>query len=594
MVDPGTVALAKSTIDIVGKFFDKHPISDADETHLDYSTGVTRHLAESLSWASRVQFFGMSSAEETNVSTIPLKISNQQRRFRGAGEIIGNEETLLSIQDNIILLGDPGSGKTTSLKRLVRHLIIEEPAQDLDAYAFPIVVRLRELPSNRTITEAILLSFGLSLERRQMLHDERTSGLSTYETWVGKKRANEYVHDLMQNIPILFIFDGLDEATCDPLSIRKELSWFGHNSGQSKIIVTCRSGDYHGVIDGYSVMEICPLSREEIEVIATRSLGSSASFLQALDSAPYKDIADRPLFLAQLIFIFSRYGYLPQLPFEIYRSIVTLLLKEWDAERGIRRLSKYAEFNPDRKLSFLAALSYQLTYRIKCKRFSIKELTDAYSAICERFSLPRSELLEVVGEVESHSGIIVAAGYGYFEFSHLSIQEYLCAEYLSRETNQDRLIDYLVQYPAPVAICIAISSDPSFTFASLVLRNKTLSADSLESLISRILLELPPFYPSPALGISILRLLDISTEITYKRIQPLIMDMFRIPGVSKSLSLALTYYSQTALCDHAASTKLVRVKSLDHCKALKTPQSIHLSDYVMKDIMFICSADNSL
>jgi len=48
------------------------------------------------------------------------------------------------------------------------------------------------------------------------------------------------------------------------------------------------------------------------------------------------------------------------------------------------------------------------------------------------YDLPKNQFSEILGEIETHTGIVVAAGFDRFEFALLSVQEYLCANYISR------------------------------------------------------------------------------------------------------------------------------------------------------------------
>ena len=87
----------------------------------------------------------------------------------------------------------------------------------------------------------------------------------------------------------------------------------------------------------------------------------------------------------------------------------------------------------------------------------------------------------MVDEIQSSTGIMIASSIGY-EFSHLSLQEYLCADYIVREPFAENLPKYVAEYPAPSAISISLSSNSSTWFAGLVLKPNTFSAFSPQSL----------------------------------------------------------------------------------------------------------------
>src|SRR6185436_15520256 len=68
---------------------------------------VKRHLHEALTWSSRIQFYGMSRAEETELATIALRLTDEPRRFRAQNVHQPKTEDLLLADDrNYLLLGD--------------------------------------------------------------------------------------------------------------------------------------------------------------------------------------------------------------------------------------------------------------------------------------------------------------------------------------------------------------------------------------------------------------------------------------------------------------------------------------------------------
>jgi hypothetical protein len=222
------------------------------------------------------------------------------------------------------------------------------------------------------------------------------------------------------------------------------------------------------------------------------------------------------LTLAHLCAIYERTDDIPEKPKTIYKKIVNLLLEEWDLQRTIKRQSKYARFEVDRKYEFLCNLAYVLTVTRRQTVFSSADIVYLYGQICDQFGLDRNEAKEVAAELETHNGLLLQTGYEQFEFAHKSLQEFLTAEYLVKLPT---IPDWgmLGRLPYETAIAVAISSNPGAYLSELVFRRfrTRMSENFIRAFLSRLIIEKPDLGSEAPLQLALLVLLSEYLDLSF-------------------------------------------------------------------------------
>ena len=481
----------------------------------DVEKSINHHVRTVKNWSDEITFKDLKSSKQTSQIFIPLDLYVYPLRIRidlsENIKVISLIDVFRKERNHIAILGQPGAGKTTSMKFICQSIFFDEdffPEQ----FNYPILIKLREFNhpikgqnSAGIIFEYLFNLFGLKIENP--LSQEKTSHKQTIRT------KEVLVLEILEKLKVLLIIDGFDELVFKRHKeiIKTEIAQLANYLESSKMVITSRTADYNSTNENISIYEICPLNNNQINDFAVKWLGEkdSVKFLKSVEKSPYKDTSIRPLTIAHLCAIYERIGKIPEKPKTVYKKIVNLLLEEWDEQRGIQRNSKYAMFEIDRKFEFLSNLAYHLTVKNGKAIFSKSDLINVYNEIYYDFDLKKTESIKVVNELESHTGLFVQARYEFYEFAHKSIQEYLTAEYIVKLPSipkQKRLIERL---PNELAITITISSNPSDYFVELInniFSNMELKFDFFQKFINRLLIEKPDFYKNPLVGISALKL----------------------------------------------------------------------------------------
>ncbi len=507
-------------------------------TKADFEDNFRYELTKTVNWAHEVSLKEFNYSQ--NIKSIYVELDlyfSLRRSYQNADELKKHKfsELLNEYSEHLIILGQPGAGKTTSLKHLCYSLLFEEK-NDYNNFKVPLVIRLRDLNSDLV---GIDEKYGLCIFR--YIFTKLGINIDYHSTFEQDQKRNliiKSVVTVLEELNILLVLDGLDEVTDFKKkdTILKEFNELALGLTNSRVILTSRLGEFHARFDNSLVFEICSLSKEQINEFAIKRFNDELKaklFLEQLLSSTYYDTALRPLTLAYLTLIYERYGRIHDKPKEIYKRILRLLIEEWNVQNSVHRESKYSNFDSDRKLEFLAALSYTLTVTHRTTSFTDKMLVDAYSSICSDFSLPQSQVKKVLSENENHNGLFLQTFYNTFEFSHKSLQEYLTADYLSRQPIID---DYhsLIRIPNELAISVALSAAPTKYLNYIVfkiIRDSNEAPNFYKTFCTRLFIEKPDFNETPELICCFLFMYKVMKRITDKNIkEPFSEDSYQTDG----------------------------------------------------------------
>lgn len=479
------------------------------------NSAIAAHLLEVRRWSEEISFKDLLKPKSTSDIFVPLDIYLLPRRQRFSRHEEIASAPLSSVLEgesvaHLVILGQPGAGKTTAIKHLCQQVMSESticPNQ-----SFPLLIRLRDLNNASTlsgdledlVTERIQSILNIPLSFPPEL--ESKDSIATRKLVI--ERA---VVTVLEKLQPLVLLDGLDEVSHKLRrdSIIAGLRRLAMQLESARMILTARTGEFTYHIEKMTAYEIAPLSKNQIKQFATGWLGTAdaATFLAQIERSPFADTAIKPLTLAHLCAIFERVRRIPEKPKSVYKKIVSLLLEDWDQQRSVQRVSAYSDFEVDRKADFLSDLAHSLTVSRRTSAFSAEDLMECYREIHENYGLRLSEAQAVVNELETHTGLIVQTGTELFEFSHKSLQEYLTAVFIvGLPAIPTNMIELQVM-PNELAIATALSSRPSGYFYNLVIRHFSrikLSFQFVRTFINRLLIERPDFEMSDEVGLAIL------------------------------------------------------------------------------------------
>jgi FOG: HEAT repeat len=194
-------------------------------------------------------------------------------------------------QGNVLLVGKPGSGKSTVLQRF-RWEWASEALKDGDR-PIPVLVQLR---SDRSILEAICAEF-------------RQAKLRVSDT---------EVEDLLFDGRFLLLLDGVNEMPSQKR--RQELQRFHDKNSHTRMIFTTRDLALGGSLGIEKKLEMCALTEAQMREFVHKHLQQDGDLLLGQLRDRLREIAETPLLLEMMCKVFKNSGKIPQSKGELFQE----------------------------------------------------------------------------------------------------------------------------------------------------------------------------------------------------------------------------------------------------------------------------------
>jgi formylglycine-generating enzyme required for sulfatase activity len=415
----------------------------------------------------------------------------------------------------VVLLGEPGSGKTTHLKQVLLK-VVRDGAESigLPKGTVPVFLTLRNL-KDRT--------GGFSGFIEQELNDP----LLTMAAGFGAR--------LCERGRILFLLDGLDEVV-DAHERAEVAKWIDHArraNASNLFLVSCRFAGYVDAVrlgDGFLELHLRPMSDEQArtfvrkwyrlvehagggdaEQAELRAERGAAALIEVLEDRELSSVSrvyamtHNPLLLTAICLVHRDRGELPNKRWLLYHEAVQVLLERW--RKITNRLP--VTFPADDARKVLQPVALWMHEKQGRTRASTEELVAPVTAALAGAGLGRVEARHFLRVIRDESGLLTGWGVDEFGFMHLGFQEYLAARAIrARAFDEPALLERVAGqfgeswWQEVILLMLAQDEPPLFErFMAAVLRQPEAVEWARSGLMARCLSEAEKVSAAPFVGV---------------------------------------------------------------------------------------------
>jgi GTPase SAR1 family protein len=318
----------------------------------NFTDFIELYSKNALNNLSQINFIGLgidisikkNRKKLSDVFVLPNFMPLKPHSTASIGDLLDDDDSpnvisynqILESCDKVVILGDPGSGKSILIKSLICDILLKNgkvPTKFEDHIPFRIELR-KYLAFKKGYRGNILGYLRASLEVEYQIPN-----------------LTEFIiHDILSGNKCIILFDGLDEIfdISDKISTKNDIENFDNGYPRLKLLVTSRTIGYEEArFDAEKFKEFSILhfndqqvqeyvkkwyaKEEENKEIRQREVEGFISKKDEID----QELIKNPLLLSLIVIIYRNILKLPESKLEIYQSCTKTLVDKWDASKDL-------------------------------------------------------------------------------------------------------------------------------------------------------------------------------------------------------------------------------------------------------------------